>query len=154
MEWKALLSDFWKAFSAAIDETKELRITHVIDKLDAELGPHFFPEREDGSNPRKCLSCEDGRLGLKLGRNGGFIGCSNYPDCGYTTTLRVVTGDEDEGRSTGPKELGTDPETGLPVSIREDHSASTTKRRVRRKSRSVSHCSAAWCRRTSTWNLH
>ena len=119
MEWKALLSDFWKAFSAAIDETKELRITHVIDKLDAELGPHFFPEREDGSNPRKCLSCEDGRLGLKLGRNGGFIGCSNYPDCGYTTTLRVVTGDEDEDEVfTGPKELGTDPETGLPVSMR------------------------------------
>ncbi|MAJ92216.1 MAG: type I DNA topoisomerase [Rhodospirillaceae bacterium TMED63] len=119
MEWKVLLSDFWKAFSAAIDETKELRITHVIDKLDAELGPHFFPEREDGSNPRKCLSCKDGRLGLKLGRNGGFIGCSNYPDCGYTTTLRVVTGDEDEDEVfTGPKELGTDPETGLPVSMR------------------------------------
>jgi len=119
MEWKALLSDFWEAFSAAIEETKELRITHVIDTLDAELGPHFFPEREDGSNPRKCPSCEDGRLGLKLGRNGGFIGCSNYPDCGYTTTLRVVTGDEDEDEVfTGPKELGTDPETGLPVSMR------------------------------------
>ena len=119
MEWKALLSDFWEAFSAAIEETKELRITHVIDKLDAELGPHFFPEREDGSNPRKCPSCEDGRLGLKLGRNGGFIGCSNYPECGYTTTLRVVTGDEDEDEVfTGPKELGTDPETGLPVSMR------------------------------------
>ena len=119
MEWKTLLSDFWEAFSAAIEETKELRITHVIDTLDAELGPHFFPEREDGSNPRKCPSCEDGRLGLKLGRNGGFIGCSNYPECGYTTTLRVVTGDEDEDEVfTGPKELGTDPETGLPVSMR------------------------------------
>jgi DNA topoisomerase-1 len=120
MEWKALLSDFWGAFSEAIEQTKELRITHVIDKLDAELGPHFFPERDNGSNPRKCPSCESGRLGLKLGRNGGFIGCSKYQEgCGYTTTLRVVTGDEDEDDIfTGPKELGLDPETGLPVSIR------------------------------------
>ncbi len=119
MEWKTLLSDFWEAFSAAIEDTKELRITHVIDKLDAELGPHFFPEGENGSNPRKCPSCEDGRLGLKLGRNGGFIGCSNYPDCGYTTTLRIVTGNEDEDEVfTGPKELGSDPATQLPVSMR------------------------------------
>ena len=119
MEWKTLLSDFWEAFSAAIEDTKELRITHVIDKLDAELGPHFFPEGGNGSNPRKCPSCEDGRLGLKLGRNGGFIGCSNYPDCGYTTTLRIVTGDEDEDEVfTGPKELGSDPATQLPVSMR------------------------------------
>ena len=119
MNWQALLSDFWKAFSAAIDETKELRITHVIDKLDAELGPHFFPERDDGSDPRKCPACNDGRLGLKLGRNGGFIGCSNYPDCGHTTTLTVITGDEDEDTTfTGPRELGTDPVTGLPVTMR------------------------------------
>ena len=119
MEWQALLTDFWQAFSVAIDETKDLRITEVIDKLDAELGPHFFPEREDGSEPRKCRACEDGRLGLKLGRNGGFIGCSNYPECGYTTALTVVTGDEDEDAAfTGPKELGMDPETDLPVTLR------------------------------------
>ncbi|MEE2995956.1 MAG: type I DNA topoisomerase [Pseudomonadota bacterium] len=119
MEWKTLLSDFWGAFSEAVEQTKELRITHVIDKLDAELGPHFFPERDNGSNPRKCPSCEDGRLGLKLGRNGGFIGCSNYPECGHTTTLRVITGNEGEDDVfTGPKELGLDPETSMPVSIR------------------------------------
>ena len=119
MEWQALLTDFWQAFSVAIDETKDLRITEVIDKLDAELGPHFFPEREDGSEPRKCRACEDGRLGLKLGRNGGFIGCSNYPECGYTTALTVVTGDEDEDAAfTGPKELGMDPESDLPVTLR------------------------------------
>jgi DNA topoisomerase-1 len=119
MQWQALLTEFWTAFSAAIEETKDLRITEVIDKLDAELGPHFFPIREDGRNPRKCPACDDGRLGLKLGRNGGFIGCSNYPDCGHTTTLTVITGNEDEDVAfTGPKELGTDPETDLPVSMR------------------------------------
>ena len=119
MEWRALLQDFWTAFSAAIADTKELRITDVINKLDEELGPHFFPPREDGSDPRKCAACTDGRLGLKLGRNGGFIGCSNYPECGFTMALTVMNGDVDgDAVFTGPKELGIDPETGLPVSLR------------------------------------
>ena len=119
MNWQSLLGDFWQAFSAAIADTKELRITHVIDKLDAELGPHFFPSQEDGHDPRVCSACENGRLGLKLGRNGGFIGCSNYPDCNYTTTLTVFTGEEDEiAKFTGPKELGNDATTGLSLSLR------------------------------------
>ncbi len=117
--WRALLAEFWKAFSAAVDQTKELRITEVIDTLDEELGPHFFPSRDDGSDPRKCSSCETGRLGLKLGRNGGFIGCSNYPECGFTTALAVMNGEIDEDAAfTGPKELGLDPATGLTVTMR------------------------------------
>ena len=119
IDWRSLLRDFWKAFSAALEGTQELRITDVINKLDEELGPHFFPPREDGSDPRRCPACGTGRLGLKLGRNGGFIGCSNYPECGFTTALAVMDGREDEGAAfTGPKELGIDPETGLPVTMR------------------------------------
>ena len=118
-DWRALLAEFWRAFSSAVDQTKELRITEVIDKLDAELGPHFFPPREDGTDARRCPACQNGRLGLKLGRNGGFIGCSNYPECGYTTTLSVMSGDVDgDAAFTGPKELGSDPESGLPVTLR------------------------------------
>ena len=119
MEWRTLLNDFWKTFSEAIEDTKELRITQVIDKLDEELGPHFFPQLVDGKNPRACPACKDGRLGLKLGKNGGFIGCSNYPECGYTTTLTITTGEDDKnGAFTGPKELGVDPNSGLTVTMR------------------------------------
>ncbi|WP_374958482.1 topoisomerase DNA-binding C4 zinc finger domain-containing protein, partial [Gilvibacter sp.] len=28
--------------------------------------------------------CKNGRIGLKVGKFGGFVGCSNYPECKYT----------------------------------------------------------------------
>ncbi|HVJ21220.1 MAG TPA: type I DNA topoisomerase, partial [Polyangiaceae bacterium] len=87
MDWRQVLREFWKAFSEAVGETKELRVKEVLDKLDEELGPHFFPANDNGKNPRDCPSCANGRLGLKLGKFGAFIGCSNYPDCRFTRKL-------------------------------------------------------------------
>ena len=120
LDWKTVLRDFWKAFSAAVEGTRDLTITQVIDELDKELGPHFFPsDTRDGHDPRICPSCNDGRLGLKLSRTGAFIGCANYPECRYTRSLAVATGDEEaDALADGPRELGDDPETGLPVSVR------------------------------------
>ena len=120
--WKAVLLQFWDAFQQKIDDTKELSISNVIDALDADLGPHFFPADPDhpDQNPRACPACGDGRLGLKLGRTGGFVGCSNYPDCRYTRALAVPgDGEEDAGAAlAGPVELGADPETGDMVTLR------------------------------------
>ncbi len=119
MEWKNLLREFWTAFEAAVNDTSGLRISEVIDKLDEELGAHFFPVPEEGGNPRKCPVCKDGRLGLKPSARGGFIGCSNYPECRYTAVLAVYTGDpEAVAGHEGPRHLGDDPETGLPVTLR------------------------------------
>jgi DNA topoisomerase-1 len=119
VDWKTVLAEFWQAFSAAVEGTKDLTITQVIDALDRDLGPHFFPERADGAGARACPSCGAGRLGLKLGRTGAFIGCSNYPECRYTRPLSVPTGEEgQDAASDGPRLLGTDPETGLPVTVR------------------------------------
>ena len=81
--WKDLLAEFWAAFSAAIGETKDLKISDVIDRLDAELGVFLYPARADGSDPRICPTCGEGHLGLRLGKFGAFIGCSNYPTCPF-----------------------------------------------------------------------
>ena len=117
--WKDLLQEFWQAFKAAVDETKDLRITEVLDALNDLLGPHFFREDGSGRNPRACPSCTDGLLSLKLGKFGAFIGCSTYPDCRYTRRLAVPQGDGKEGVEDGaPKILGTDPDSGQPVSLR------------------------------------
>ncbi len=116
LDWKQVLREFWQAFSRAVADTKDLTITNVIEALDAELGPHLFPEAEPGKDPRVCPACGTGRLGLKLGRHGAFIGCSNYPECAYT---RPLAADGDAAAAlAGPRELGTDPETGKPVSLR------------------------------------
>ena len=50
IDWKQVLREFWTHFSAAIDGTKELRTTQVLDALNDLLGPHIFPAKEDGSN--------------------------------------------------------------------------------------------------------
>lgn len=117
--WKEALRLFWQDFTKAIEETKDLTITQVIDALNEDLAPHFFPAREDGKNPRACTSCDDGVIGLKLGKFGAFLGCSNYPDCRYTAQLEIKTeGDADALDLTEPKILGVDPATDLPVSLR------------------------------------
>ena len=118
-EWRAMLRTFWDEFSRAIDQTKDLKISDVISALDEDLGPHFFPAREDGSDPRLCTACGNGRLGLKLGRYGSFIGCSNYPACQYTRRLAIDSG-EDSGETLkeGMRVLGAHPDTGEEVTVR------------------------------------
>jgi DNA topoisomerase I len=122
IDWRQVLREFWKAFSAAVGETKELRVKEVLDKLDEELGPHFFPANDNGGkSPRDCPSCANGRLGLKLGKFGAFIGCSNYPECRFTRKLGIVDAEADAASGAnldGPKILGIDPVTGKPVTLR------------------------------------
>jgi DNA topoisomerase I len=121
IDWKQVLRDFWRDFSAAIDGTKELRTTQVLDGLNEVLGPHIFPAREDGSDPRSCPTCGDGQLSLKLGKFGAFIGCSNYPECKFTRTLsdRGETAAGAEGERPGVKVLGEDPTTGQEITLRD-----------------------------------
>ncbi len=87
MEWKKLLSGFWAKFIKNISAVQPLQISEVIDKIDEVLSYHLFPPREDGSDPRVCPECGKGRLSIKLGKFGAFIGCSNYPECKYTKPL-------------------------------------------------------------------
>lgn len=102
MDYKEVLARFWRDFSAAIAETSELRISEVLDKLDAALAPQLYPPREDGTDPRICPKCGTGQLHLKTSRTGGFVGCGNYPECNYT---RPIAGEGAEGEE---KLLGTD----------------------------------------------
>ncbi|MGO4704165.1 type I DNA topoisomerase [Microvirga sp. 2MCAF38] len=124
IDWKQVMRDFWRDFSAAIAETKELRTTEVLESLNELLGPHIFPDKGDGSSPRGCPTCGTGQLSLKLGKFGAFIGCSNYPECKYTRQLAAtgVNGEGDatsEGGQPGVKVLGDDPDTGQQVTLRD-----------------------------------
>ncbi|MCC6597588.1 MAG: type I DNA topoisomerase [Alphaproteobacteria bacterium] len=122
MAWKESLRLFWVDFKGAVDEAKGLTITDVINHLDEELGPHFFQPSTENPNPRQCKACADGRLGLKLGKFGAFIGCSNYPECKFTRPLELSSDDDADGDKAAlanePKILGSDPGTGRTVSLR------------------------------------
>ena len=109
LDWKALLREFWTGFEAAVGDISELRMGQVLEALNEALGSHLFPDKGDGTDPRACPSCGDGRLSLKAGRYGAFIGCSNYPECRFTRQIGVS---EEAAAESGDRELGVDPETG------------------------------------------
>ncbi|OBQ80386.1 type I DNA topoisomerase [Mesorhizobium sp. WSM3873] len=120
LAWKDVLRDFWKDFSGAVDDIKELRVSDVLDALNDELAPLVFPAREDGSNPRVCPKCGTGNLSLKLGKFGAFVGCSNYPECSYTRQLGDAANPNGENGNgdDGVKLLGKDPYTAEEITLR------------------------------------
>ncbi len=118
IDYKQVLRDFWKDFTAALAEVKDLRITQVIDSLNDMLEPHIFPAKADGSDARACPSCADGKMSIKLGRFGSFVGCTNYPTCNYTRPLSTNSADAASAIPAGGILLGNDPETQMPVTRR------------------------------------
>ena len=107
MEWKKLLTGFWTKFVHNIDEVKPLQLTEVINRIDEALSSHLFPEKEDGSDPRICPECGKGKLSIKLGKFGAFLGCSNYPECKYTKPLTDTKDEEAEAASNTANKLAS-----------------------------------------------
>ncbi len=117
-DWQEVLARFWRDFKAAIDETAELRIGEVLEKIDEVLEPHLFPPKEDGSNPRACPVCGTGRLSMRTARSGGaFIGCSNYPECRYTRPFGPPGVEGESAIGPDGKLLGHD--EGDPITLRD-----------------------------------
>ena len=116
LDWKVLLRDFWSRLKPATAAVLERQ--GVIDELDEAIGPFLFPEKPDGTDPRRCPVCGTGRLHLKASfkMKSSFIGCSNYPECRYTRGFGDgASGGEDAGSD---RELGVHPVTGQPVLLK------------------------------------
>ena len=108
-QWQAVLEAFWRDFKPKTAEVIEQKPSDITAEIDKFLEPLLFPEKEDGSDPRLCPKCGEGRLALRGGRFGAFIACSNYPECKYTRKFAQPGGAQDSGEEG---ELGTDPVTG------------------------------------------
>lgn len=122
IDWKQVLHDWWKEFIATVGETKTLTNPQVLEAVDALLEPYIYRNVEKGTDPRVCPSCGNGRLGLKTGKFGAFLGCSNYPECNFTKQL-ATSGEsgEETAKDSGsmePQLLGTDPTTGMQVFLK------------------------------------
>src|SRR5262249_23850325 len=119
LEWKDVLRDFWRDFTFAVGEIKDLRVGEVLEALNELLGPHIFPPRPEGGDPRQCPNCGEGRLSLKVsGKYGAFIGCSRYPDCRYTRQLSQALEGPAEASTPEGELLGQDPDSGLSDTLR------------------------------------
>ena len=105
-----VLSSFWNEFKGTVDEAAKLKITDILDEMNAAMAGHLFDKDENGEPIRECPTCKEGELSLKVGRYGAFLGCSRYPECKYTKQI----GQEDENAEAAgefPKELCVDPDT-------------------------------------------
>ena len=103
LNWQKLLDDFWRDFRPKAGEVMEQKPSEITAALDEFLAPWLYPPRADGSDPRVCPQCGNGRLSLRGGRFGAFVACSNYPDCKYTQKFGQGG---DQAQSDGPTELG------------------------------------------------
>ena len=119
LEWRLLLRQFWTHFASSTDEAMNLSVPEVMAKLDNELEQLFFTPDENGNIARTCTKCGAGRLELKLGKFGPFLGCNNYPECRYTKQVTsVADNDDDSEELDGDKMLGMDKVANLPVLLR------------------------------------
>jgi DNA topoisomerase-1 len=112
ISWQQVLHDFWRGFIGAVNDIKDLRVAEVLDALDDMLGPHIYAPRADGGDPRQCPTCGTGKLNLKAGKFGAFVGCTNYPECRYTRPLAA------DSEASADRVLGQDPETGRDVIVK------------------------------------
>lgn len=121
LDWRRFLTEFWTEFRAAIDGTKDLRVSEVLDAMNETLGPYVFPstdaEGNPKDNPRQCPLCSEGNLSLKLGKHGAFVGCSRYPECKFT---RQFSSDGQDPGALNPdgSDLGLHPDLGVPVLLK------------------------------------
>ncbi len=103
LDWQKLLDDFWRDFKPKAGEVMDQKPSEITEAIDEFLAPWLYPPRDDGSDPRICPQCGNGRLSLRGGKFGAFVACSNYPDCRYTQKFGQG-GDQAQGE--GPTNLG------------------------------------------------
>jgi DNA topoisomerase-1 len=121
IDWKQVLREWWEHFITTVNDTKVLTSQKVLETVDALLEPYIYRNFAKGTDPRACPTCGTGRLGLKTGKFGAFLGCSNYPTCSYTKELASANDNANPGAEAfgnEPKPLGVDPKSGLEVLLK------------------------------------
>lgn len=106
LNWEKVLDKFWIEFKANIEKAQQLTITEVIDTVERDINDYLF---RDVDGKRDCPACSVGKLNLKLGKFGAFLGCSNYPDCKYIKHIGTEATTEEIAQMPSKIELGTDP---------------------------------------------
>jgi DNA topoisomerase-1 len=98
-DWIPLLEQFWRPFKDRIEHTQE-----NVQRSDVTQEPI----------DEQCPKCA-GQLAKRLGRNGLFIGCTNYPECDYTRDLHADKAEQDEPEIVEGRSC---PECGSDLSVK------------------------------------
>ncbi|UCM85165.1 MAG: type I DNA topoisomerase [Rickettsia endosymbiont of Culicoides impunctatus] len=93
IEWKNLLKNFWDGFNNNVEIVSDKKISDIILYVEQALDYHLFGEKSESNNSKNCPSCSTGQLGLKLGKFGAFLACSNYPECTFKKQITSKNSD-------------------------------------------------------------
>ena len=121
LEWKLMLKNFWQDFEINVQETAQQQPSVILEAINELLEHHFFPDSKNNPDCRKCPSCQQGKLSIKLGKFGAFYACSAYPECNYTKPIGDSASNVSENNSESQehKELvGIDPTSGQPILLK------------------------------------
>ena len=103
--WKVLLQRFWDGFNKNVEVISDKKIADIIIYIEEVLDYHLFGEKSENNKSKTCPSCNTGKLGLKLGKFGAFLACSNYPDCKFK---KQIASSDSEDIVEEDKLLGVD----------------------------------------------
>ena len=109
LDWQKFLDIFWQKFHKNTDLILEKPIPEILDKLTEAMGPTVFGFDDEGKIKNDCPACKDGKLGVKVGKFGVFIACSNYPECKHNEQIsKNDSGDviHESSNMFEPKSLG------------------------------------------------
>jgi len=107
LEWKKFLHNFWLFFYENIQNVQAKSFIEVGDILKSKLSEHIF--KKDSKTQQiinDCPSCKTGKLDIKIGKFGGFVGCSNYPECKHIKPLFSNNEDVENPKTVEPRLLG------------------------------------------------
>ncbi len=128
MNWKIFLKKFWGDFYNATNEVSQKPFGDVLEVLNQKIGGQIFGVSKLGKVQNTCPACNTGTLGLRLGKFGAFIGCSNYPECKHIMQIfEEGVGADSDGNADGsgnakpmfePRNLGRDPKSGHEIIVK------------------------------------
>jgi len=71
--WIDVLKEFYNNFKLSLEKAEKIINTDILNEIIIE--------------DKKCPKC-GGKLTIRKGRYGVFIGCSNYPNCNYIERIK------------------------------------------------------------------
>ena len=96
-----IMNSFWVSFKETSDKVMEVKNVDVVSKIEASLIQQIFRciNGKELSQLRICPTCKEGEIGVKTGKFGAFLGCSEYPTCSYKRGLFNELKEDSNGKT-------------------------------------------------------
>ncbi len=107
-DFKRVLTEFWIDFKKRVDDVFDIEVINILASMEERMNFYLYGSLDPD---KSCPECKSGKVSLKTGKFGIFLGCSAYPGCGY---IKNIGKSEQAPQQTfDTVELGNDEELGM-----------------------------------------